>query len=250
MKILKGIEHTGILDESTNEIMIRNKKFNIPPNIILSTGDSLLINGSTYDVIDYNPSWFSEVAKRGAQIIQSKDAAHIISRTGVSGGSRVLEAGIGSGALSSALLWTVGKDGSVISVETEREAIGRAKANVSGFQNTDNWEIINGDVKSVSLPGNLDCVILDMPDPWNAIDNVLSFIRVGGYLVTYSPTFNQTEKNVEKMVSSQMAVIETSEIIKRNILVRPDATRPDHQMIAHTAFITIAVKRSGHSVRI
>lgn len=250
MKVLKGKDQTGFIDEKERRAYLRNKVVDLPPNIVVSPGDRILIKGEHFDILEYNPSWFSEVAKRGAQIIQSKDAAYIIERTGIRNGSRVLESGVGSGGLSSSLLWSIGNDGVLYSIEVDRGAIDRAKDNVNRMQEHCPWEIIQGDIREIAIPANLDCIILDVPDPWNAIKNVASGLRNGGYIVTYSPTFNQTETTVIALENAAMTVIETVELLKRNILVRPEATRPDHRMLSHTAFITFAVKRSGHSVEI
>ncbi len=250
MKILKGKEQTGILDENSRTVRIRNKSIDLPPNLVISAGDRIVIRGETYEVIDYNPSWFSEVARRGAQVIQSKDASYILERAGLRHGSKVLESGVGSGALTSALLWAIGKEGQLYSVDIEEGALAIAGENIDSMQEHGSWETIHGDVRNIKLPKGLDCAILDLPDPWNAISNVSDSLKNGGYIVTYSPTFNQAEKNVIEMENCNISVVETVEIIKRNILVRPDATRPDHQMIAHTAFISFGIRRSGHSVEL
>lgn len=250
LKILKGKDSLALYDESRRKILLRNKEVSVTPNMIISTGDTVTLGGDSYDVLDYNPSWFAEVAKRGPQVIHTKDSSYIIGRAGIRPGQRILEAGVGSGALSSALLWILGDKGKLYSVESEETSIRTASENVNIFSDTGNWEIIRGDVKTAPLPEDLDTIILDIPDPWDAIENVLWSLKAGGYVVTYSPTFNQVDLSVGKMVTSGLSVIETVEIIKRNILVRPDATRPDHRMIGHTAFITFAVKRSGHNVKI
>ncbi len=81
-----------------------------------------------------------------------------------------------------------------------------------------------------------------MPEPWECVDNLKNNLKFGGYFITYSPTFNQAEKNVLSLNKNNFTVLETVELIKRNILVRENATRPDNNIIGHTAFITIAVK--------
>ena len=87
-------------------------------------------------------------------------------------------------------------------------------------------------------------IILDIPDPWNAVENMRKCIKPGGYLVTYSPNFNQAEKNVLTMKNLKFYVLETVELIKRNIIVRENATRPDNNIVDHTAFISIGVRTS------
>lgn len=250
MRILKGKEHTGIIDDREHIARVGNKTYEIPPNVVISPGDSIILHGETFDVIDYNPSWFADTARRGAQIIQTKDAAYIISRAGIKPGDRVLEAGIGSGALTSALLWAIGSEGELVSVEQDVSAIERGIENIGTFHSGVSWKPVEGDIRSKALEGMFDSIILDMPDPWNAIGNAIKYLRFGGCIVTYSPTFNQTEKTVLEMEELGLGVIETTEISRRNILVRKDATRPDHQMIAHTAFMTFAIRRSGHSVKV
>ncbi len=249
-KILKSDDKFGLIDETTGEVNIGGKKYRLSPNSVLATGDSVLISGVTYDIMEYNPSWFSSVARRGAQIIHPKDCGYIIARAGVRPGNRILEAGIGSGALSSALLWALGGTGRLFTMDVNEEAIKIGKDNVRRFQASENWEPMKGDVRSDGLPDDLDCVILDIPDPWNALNNVVRSLKSGGMLVTYSPTYNQSESTVVKMNTTGMRVLETSEIIQRNLLVRKGATRPDHRMLGHTAFITFALKTSGHALKI
>lgn len=250
LKILKGKEYVALFDEKNRKILLRNREVSLEPNMIISTGDSVTVGGDTFDVLDYNPSWFADVARRGPQVIHTKDSSYIIARVGIRPGLRILEAGVGSGALSSAIMWILGESGRLYSVDNEDSSIKTASENASLFHSMDNWEIIHGDVKTCKLPENLDAAILDMPDPWDALQNVFMHLKNGGYVVSYSPTYNQVDLTVSRMITTGLAVIETVEIIKRNILVRPDATRPDHRMIGHTAFLTFAVKRSGHKVRI
>lgn len=208
------------------------------------------MHGDLFDVLDYNPTWFSSVAKRGAQIIHPKDSSYIISRSGIAPGNRVLEAGIGSGALSSALLWHIGAKGKLFSFDMDESAIRIGRENLSHFQDIGNWETRIGDVKSMALPADLDCAVLDIPDPWNAISNVARSLKNGGSIVTYSPNYNQSESTVSQMGRSGVSVIETVELLKRDILVREGTTRPDHKMLGHTAFLTFGIKKSGHTTRI
>lgn len=250
MKILRGLTEMGIVHEDKNYLEIKGKQIFYPSNVVISSGDTITVKGNKYDVIEFNPTLFALTAKRKAQIIQPADASYILFRLGIKSGSRVLESGIGSGVLSSYILWSIGSEGRLVSVDRDAESIELARSNLAKFFDLSNWNGVVDDVKEVSNIDEMDAVFLDIPDPYDAVDNVKRFLRNGGMLATYSPTFNQTERTVIQMKKSNMVVLETTEIIKRDILVREGSTRPDHNVIWHTAFLTFAVKRSNYEIEI
>ncbi|MGZ3146773.1 tRNA (adenine-N1)-methyltransferase [Lentzea chajnantorensis] len=175
---------------------------------------------------------------RGAQVIYPKDAAQICMYGDIFPGARVLEAGAGSGALSCSLLRAVGEKGSVQSYEVRDDHAVHAIRNVETFfgERPGNWSITVDDVKNHE--GEVDRVILDMLSPWEVLPTVAKNLIPGGVLVVYVATTTQlsviTEALREMTCWTEPHAWET--------LVRPWhvvglAVRPEHRMIAHTAFL-------------
>ena len=250
MLILRGTKDWGILDNKANVMYIRGKKIELQKNILVSEGDVIELKKDRYDVLLFNPAFYQHVAERKAQIIQPADASYIISRAGIKEGSNVLESGIGTGALSSYILWAIGESGTLTGVDIDPEAAEVARRNLSKFFDLKNWVSRIGDIRNETGFGEMDAAVLAILDPWNAVSNVRKFLKTGGILATYSPTFNQTEKTVVEMKRQNMLVIETTEIIKRDLIVREESTRPDHNIIGHTAFLTFAMKRSNSEINL
>jgi tRNA (adenine57-N1/adenine58-N1)-methyltransferase len=175
---------------------------------------------------------------RGAQVIYPKDAAQIVMYGDIFPGARVLEAGAGSGALSCSLLRAVGEKGSVQSYEVRDDHAVHAIRNVETFfgERPGNWSITVDDVKNHE--GEVDRVILDMLSPWEVLPTIAKNLIPGGVLVVYVATTTQlstvTEALREMTCWTEPHAWET--------LVRPWhvvglAVRPEHRMIAHTAFL-------------
>ncbi|SEQ34154.1 tRNA (adenine57-N1/adenine58-N1)-methyltransferase [Lentzea albida] len=180
---------------------------------------------------------------RGAQVIYPKDAAQICMYGDIFPGARVLEAGAGSGALSCSLLRAVGEKGSVQSYEVREDHAVHAIRNVETFfgERPGNWSITVDDVKNHQ--GEVDRVILDMLSPWEVLPTIAENLIPGGVLVVYVATTTQlsvvTEALREQTCWTEPHAWET--------LVRPWhvvglAVRPEHRMIAHTAFLLTARK--------
>lgn len=183
---------------------------------------------------------------RGAAIIYPKDAAQIVVEGDIFPGSKVVEAGVGSGALSSYLLRAIGSKGSLISFERREEFAEIAKANVSIQlgELPKNWKIILGDLQDELAKqvraGSIDRVVLDMLAPWECIDAVASALRPGGVLVCYVATVTQLSRTVETIRDYQgFTDPESFETLVRPWHVEGLAVRPEHRMIGHTAFLII-----------
>jgi tRNA (adenine57-N1/adenine58-N1)-methyltransferase len=183
---------------------------------------------------------------RGAQVIYPKDAAQIVTWGDVFPGARVLEAGAGSGALTLSLLRAVGPQGSVTSYEVRDDHLEHAERNVRRFlgEHPPNWSLHLGDV--VEAPANepgttYDRVVLDMATPWEVLETVRTVLIPGGVLVGYVATTTQLS-NLTEALREQGCWTEPQ---AWESLVRPWhsvglAVRPEHRMIAHTAFLVIA----------
>ncbi|MCL5782661.1 MAG: tRNA (adenine-N1)-methyltransferase [Candidatus Thermoplasmatota archaeon] len=247
--VLKSRKLSGILDTTANRVTLGGRTFSLSPQAVLSPGDTVKLQGEEFLVLSPSPHMFRDYAKRSAQIIQPWDAASIIFHCSIKEGSRVLESGAGSGALTMALISAVGKSGLVTTVETDKKNIDLTRQNLDLVVPGHSWNAVNGNISTIDLEGRYDAVILDIPEPWNSIVNVRRFHIPGGRLCCYSPTYNQLEKNVSALTEAGYYVEESFELIKRDILVRSGATRPDNDIIGHTAFLTFAVKLSGLTIK-
>ncbi|MFL6073392.1 MAG: tRNA (adenine-N1)-methyltransferase [Mycobacteriales bacterium] len=176
---------------------------------------------------------------RGAQVIYPKDAAQIVYFGDIFPGATVLEAGAGSGALTCALLRATGPDGTVISYERREDFAAVARANVEAFfaGRPPPWDLRVGDV--VEYAGEpVDRVVLDMLAPWEVLDPVAKALVPGGVLVAYVATTTQLSRITEALREHGTFTEPSSwETLTRSWHVDGLAVRPDHRMVAHTAFL-------------
>lgn len=197
-----------------------------------------------------------ETMRRGPQVILPDDASTIIFFGSVTPGSTILEAGSGSGGLTTALASAVGESGRIISMDLKGSNSEMAKKNIRKAGFSKRVSFIVGDVKepetvaSAMNEGEIqhfDAIILDMPDPCEAMNTVQQFLRIGGTLVGYLPTMNQVEKlrgELEDWNEGKPRFIDilTREALIREIVVRKGAVRPEYSMLGHTAYLTFARK--------
>jgi tRNA (adenine57-N1/adenine58-N1)-methyltransferase len=180
---------------------------------------------------------------RGAQVIYPKDLAMILFWADVYPGCRVLEAGMGSGALTLALLRAVGPDGRVITFEQREEFARRALANIhmrSG--EVTNLTVRLGPVEDgVADEEPVDRVLLDLPEPWKLTQAMARVLRPGGIFLSYVPTIIQAQQTAETLGRDRhWALVETFETLFRPWNIEGQSVRPFHRMVAHTGFITVA----------
>jgi tRNA (adenine57-N1/adenine58-N1)-methyltransferase len=179
--------------------------------------------------------------KRGAQVIYPKDLGPILVRADVFPGARVLESGVGSGALTLALLRAVGPAGSVVGYELRDDFAQRAVGNVKAFLGDDvPLRVEIRDVYSGIDERGLDRILLDLPEPWRAVKHAADALVPGGILLCYLPTILQVGRLREALDDSAFGMAETVEILQRGWHVEGQSIRPDHRMVAHTGFLTTA----------
>lgn len=186
--------------------------------------------------------------KRGATIIYPKESAQILMMGDVFPGARVLEAGVGSGGLTLALLRAVGVDGEVWSVERRDDFAEIARRNVVEFHGDDHpaWRLIVGELNEiVAEPGNgpdeVDRVVLDMLAPWDCIDAVGRILAPGGVLVCYVATTTQMGLVMDTIRTHQgFTEPEATESIIRSWHAEGLAIRPSHGGVGHTGFLVTA----------
>lgn len=178
--------------------------------------------------------------RRGATIVYPKDAAMIIGVADVFPGARVLEAGVGSGALTISLLRAVGEKGSVHSIERREDFADIARANVNEYftSQTANWKLDVGDLQDQSFDSEFDRVVLDMLAPWECIDIAAKALRPGGVFLAYVATSTQLSATAEALkTDGRFTEPESSETLVRGWHHEGLAVRPQQRMIGHTGFI-------------
>jgi tRNA (adenine57-N1/adenine58-N1)-methyltransferase len=183
---------------------------------------------------------------RGAAIIYPKDAAHIVAVADIAPGHHVLEAGVGSGALTLSILRAIGEQGSLVSIERREEFAEIARANVAIFnaEVPPQWQCVVGDFQERALEleqHSVDRVVLDMLAPWECVDAVTHVLIPGGVLAVYVATVTQLSRVVEAVrASGRFTNPESQEVLIRPWHVEGLAVRPEHRMIGHTGFVMTA----------
>ncbi len=184
---------------------------------------------------------------RGSAIIYPKDAAQIIATADIFPGATVVEAGVGSGALSLWLLRAIAPGGRLMSFERREEFAEVARANVAAFfgEAPATWSVTVGDLQQALTtsvePGTVDRVVLDMLAPWECLDVVARALAPGGVLLCYIATVTQLSRVVEAIRATvQFTEPESTETLIRGWHVEGLAVRPDHRMVAHTGFLMTA----------
>jgi len=181
---------------------------------------------------------------RGAQVIYPKDAGQVVTMADIFPGARVVEAGVGSGALSLSLLQAVGQHGSVHSFERRAEFADIARANVRMFFGTDHpaWRVTVGDLQEalprLHPPGTVDRVVLDMLAPWECLDAVAAALAPGGVLLCYVATTTQLSRVAESARTHGGFTEPLAwESMERQWHLEGLAVRPEHRMHGHTGFL-------------
>jgi len=180
---------------------------------------------------------------RGATIVYPKDAAMIVGIADIYPGAKVLEAGVGSGALTLSLLRAVGEKGSVHSVERRAEFADNARANVEQYFGglPQQWTLTVGDLQEQEVDATFDRVVLDMLAPWECVATAAEALRPGGVFLAYVATTTQLSATAEALKSDgRFTEPESSETIVRGWHHEGLAVRPQQRMIGHTGFLIMS----------
>jgi tRNA (adenine57-N1/adenine58-N1)-methyltransferase len=176
---------------------------------------------------------------RGAQVIYPKDLAPICMLADIGPGVRVLESGVGSGALSMTML----RYGAhVTGYELREDFANRAVTNVRSFLGEgvlDRYDVQVRDCYEGIDTADIDRVVLDLPEPWQVVPHAQRAMRPGGILVAYTPSITQAAQTREAMASPSWTGTRTIEVLHRGWYIEGQAVRPDHRMVAHTGFLTV-----------
>jgi tRNA (adenine57-N1/adenine58-N1)-methyltransferase len=177
---------------------------------------------------------------RNTQIMYPKDIGYIMMRMGIEYGQRVIEAGTGSGAFTSALALRVGDSGKVISYEQRADAQSMARKNLNRFGLLDRVELKTRDIIEGFDETGVDALFLDVKTPYDYISQVRRSLKIGGYFGSILPTANQVIRLLEELKRFDFAFIEVVETNLRYYRAEPERFRPVDRMVAHTGFLLFA----------
>jgi len=180
--------------------------------------------------------------RRKTQILYPKDIGMILSRTQIFPGAKVIEAGIGSGALTTALANFIRPNGRVYSYEKNKEFLDNAKKNLQKNGLSEWVEFKYCEVIDEFDEKEVDFVMIDIGSPWELISAAYKSLKGGARLATICPTYEQLTKTVFALEEKGFVNIESMEILVRKILVRKGKTRPEQRMPSHTGWLVFATK--------
>ena len=177
---------------------------------------------------------------RTTQILYPKDIGFILVTMGVGHGQKVMEAGTGSGSMTTALAYAVGPAGQVISYEVKPDVQNLARKNLARFDLDSRVDFKLRDIQQGFDETDADSFFLDVPNPYDYITQVRAAIKPGGFLCSLIPTFNQVEKTLYALHQNNFAFVEVCEILLRYYQAIPNRLRPTDRMVAHTGFLIFA----------
>ncbi|MDQ6927892.1 MAG: tRNA (adenine-N1)-methyltransferase [Actinomycetota bacterium] len=203
-------------------------------------------SGARYVVVRPTLADFVLAMPRGAQVIYPKDLGALLMLIDVFPGARILEAGVGSGALSLAL---VRAGAMVTGYEIRPDFAATAQKNVEAFlssttgpysSTTGTYSVVERDVYAGIDETDLDRIVLDLPEPWRVVKHAQAALRPGGIFVSYLPGIGQVAQLREALDASPFSLASTIEVLHRSWHIEGQSVRPDHRMVAHTGFLTSA----------
>jgi tRNA (adenine57-N1/adenine58-N1)-methyltransferase len=192
----------------------------------------------------FRPS-YAELAvriQRAAEPVFAKDAGLMIMRGDIRAGDSLVEVGAGTGVLTLALLGILGSGGSLTSYELREDFAAQARHNITLYHGeAPNWALKVRDARNGIDERGVDHVLADVPEPASLLDPAADALRPGGSLIAYVPTVGQFEELRERLGGHPAYTgAETWEALERSWHVEPPSVRPDHRMVAHTGFVTLA----------
>ncbi len=178
--------------------------------------------------------------KRGTQIIYPKDAAYLVHRLNLRAGSHIIEAGTGSGGLTTALAWAVAPTGVVFTYEVRAETHNLARNNLERVGLLPYVQMFQRSIVDGFLQTNVDALFLDVREPWLFLEQVRTALRPGGFFASLVPTTNQVTALLVALEKNSFADIAVEELLLRSYKPVPDRLRPEDSMAAHTGYLIFA----------
>jgi tRNA (adenine57-N1/adenine58-N1)-methyltransferase len=239
----KNKRHTVTLREGG---VFHTHKGSIPHDDLIGLPEGSVVRssgGTAYLAFRHLLSDYAVSMPRGAAVVYPKDAAQIVAMADVFPGARVVEAGVGSGALSCFLLRAVGPEGRLTSYERRADFAEIAQKNVEKFYggSVEQWRLVVGDFAAALDEADVDRVILDMLAPWECVEPAAKALTPGGVICCYVATTTQLSRTVETIRDhGSFTEPRAWETLVRDWHVEGLAVRPDHRMVGHTGFLVTA----------
>ena len=200
-------------------------------------GDRMKVGAREFILVKPSLRDLLGMMERRAQIMIPKDSFVVPFYLDIDSGSRVIEGGVGSGALTLVLLKVVAPTGRVYSYDNRDEHASIARKNVVHSSHSSCWEMKIGDICTAQLEAEVDAAVLDIPNPWDALDNVVRAVRFGGHVCCYIPNANQLERTVQHMRKVGLSDITAFETLQREMVVHEGGVRPSFDMLGHTGYL-------------
>jgi len=197
-------------------------------------------NGSPFFLLQPSLADIINELPRTTQIMYPKDIGYILITMGVGPGQKVMEAGTGSGSMTTALAYAVGPDGQVVSYEVKPDAQNLARKNLTRFGLASRVDFKLRNIQEGFDETDADSFFLDVPNPYDYCAQVRAALKPGGHLCCLIPTFNQVEKTLHSLRRESFAFIEVCELLLRFYQPEASKLRPTDRMVAHTGFLVFA----------
>ncbi|MEF8874338.1 MAG: methyltransferase domain-containing protein [Candidatus Thermoplasmatota archaeon] len=183
-----------------------------------------------------------ELIDREAQIILPHIGVQMALYCDITSGKRVVEGGAGSGMFSAVLSKMIGPKGELVTYEIREDFIKTARSNLEKLDLDENWKLVKGDVTEDVEERNVDAFVVDIPEPWEALDMADKSIKDGGFFAGYVPSTNQLEKTVKGMRQHDYVDIKSFESLERDMVVGEKGVRPSFEMLGHTGYVAVGRK--------
>jgi tRNA (adenine57-N1/adenine58-N1)-methyltransferase len=179
-------------------------------------------------------------SRRNTQIMYPKDIGYILVTMGIGPGSRVVEAGTGSGVLTTALAWAVGPQGLVVSYEVRPDMQNLARKNLEKLGLVDRVDLKLKDISQGLDESHVEILFLDVPNPYDLLEQVYAAMMPGGFFGCILPTSNQVSRMISALHRNNFAFVDICEIMLRFYKANPNRFRPTDRMVAHTGYLVFA----------
>ncbi|MFW5953562.1 MAG: tRNA (adenine-N1)-methyltransferase [Candidatus Natronoplasma sp.] len=206
-------------------------------------GKKVDLGKKTYHLLQPSLKDIPDLIDRGAQIVLPRIGGIISTYCDLTCGKRIVEGGAGSGALTAVLCQMVRPEGEVITYEKKDSSIKRARRNLKRLGLDGVSTIKQGDVTEGVKEEEVDAFILDIPEPWDAVDVGKKALKDGGFFASYVPTMNQLERVTSELRGQNYIDIKTFEDLERDVVIKEGAVRPSYDMLGHTGYVVIARKK-------